>query len=294
MASREEHEARRRAKELEWRQLSLAKRRSHENRRLLQRFGATDDEIERFYNDDDDSESESEADTIQPDKRLVVIHKHENDSWLARNSGLALSLGLIAAFAAAGFIIYLVMRNRRHRQFGDGGDFYPFPQQNQQPIIVNTPAQQPQLYLINGSTGQTTTIGGNTNDQMLDVLKRIEGSLGKPPRLPREPFVQTVRLPDVHDPNAQQIRVCQATDVPYRATLRVVGPAGTYAIFTTVPGMLDRPDIANVVPASDALIVPSGQWHELQLNPRQAVFAKGSAPNVLVSATASEAMEYVY
>jgi hypothetical protein len=290
--TREEHEALRRLREREWRQLSLAKRREHEERKLMKRFGATDTEIERFYANDDDTDEIDEADTVEPSRRLLFVRDTDEPSkspWKA----IAIGLGVFAAITAAGVIVYLLLSRRRSYGLSDGSIQSP-----QQPIIITTPSQQPQVYLVNNGHAEAIGPADTNSDRTTSVLDRLERAIsnfGSTGRLPREPYMQTVRLPSILDPNAQQIRCVSATDVPYEAVLRVVGGAGTYAIFTTVPGALDRPDIANVaVPTGDALIVPSGQFHTIRLSPKQAVFGKGSAANVLVSVTASEAVERVY
>jgi hypothetical protein len=263
----------------------------------MKRFGATDTEIERFYANDDNEvdqdandDDDDDADTIEPSRRLVIARETERSTkspWVA----IAIGLGVFAAITAAGVVVYLLLSRRRNYALGDSSS-------PQQPIIITAPSQQPQVYLVNNGHAEAIGPADPNSDRTTSVLDRLERAIsnfGSPGRLPREPYMQTVRLPSVLDPNAQQIRCVSATDVPYEAVLRVVGPGGTYAIFTTVPGALDRPDIANVaVPTGDALIVPSGQFHTIRLSPKQAVFGKGSAANVLVSVTASEAVERVY
>jgi hypothetical protein len=302
--SRKQHEAQRREIELAWRRESLARRKEHETKKLAKRFGLTDRQLARFLAaapDNTDPSQQDEIDlsqiedisaaddtdtnTIPANRRLTVIHKHERELPAKQDSspwvGVAVGLGVFAVVTIAGVVVYLMLSRKRdhHNALGDGMQMLPAPP----PQIIMPQQAAPQIYMVNPQNPQVPS----SLEAAIRALTQAQSG-----RLPREPVMMTLRLPPMGDPNYEQVRICSATDVPYEVELRVVGPAGTYAIFTTVPGYLDR-DFSNI-PTGDSLIVQSGASHRLRLNPKQAVFGKGSAPNVIVSATAAEAVERVY
>lgn len=103
-------------------------------------------------------------------------------------------------------------------------------------------------------------------------------------------ILNTVTLPSLTVPQSVAARLATATDVPYRVTVRVISPVASWAIMAYSPNDLDIPTLG-VLPVGETAIIPVGEFQRFRLAPRQALFAKGSAPNVVVSVISSEIID---
>jgi len=210
---------------------------------------------------------------------------------------LAVGLGIITLVGLASVIVYLIVRRRDPvtGQLGDG--------------VV---AQQPQVYLINAGGGQAQVVRAEpvaaapANEGASAALERIESRMGslfnfftqrKQSATPAT--MRTYQLPWLGDQNNPAIRIATAGAEPYEVTVRVVSPPGGLAALSFSPNELNLtqsivgPNMS-AVPTGDTLIIPSGQKHNVFMNPRQALYARGnfspSNPNgaVVLSITAGD------
>jgi len=206
---------------------------------------------------------------------------------------LAVGLGVIALVGLASVVVYLLVRRK-------DGTIAPVQLQGATlPSYMPTPP----IYLINAGGG-----GGNTSAQvtslapvqatstdtdMHDAILRMESAINNWSRPPAPSLMQTLTLPVLSDRRATAVRLGQATTTMFDAVLRVVGPAGSFAAFSTDPTEVNRPDMP-AIPTGNVVIVPSGQFHSIRLRPREAVYGKGSVAGVLVSVTCGEAGGRIY
>jgi hypothetical protein len=240
------------------------------------------------------------GDSGEPERVIGLIDdddKKDNSHWV----GLAVGLGVAAAIGVIGLLIYVLRKNTTQQQLGD----------SYMPLQLPPPAPPaPQVYLISTSNGATITSAtpaappassdASGDNETRGAVQRMEMTLnGLASQLSRpaqQPIAQTLALPSLSD-RSPAVRIVQATKTAYDAVLRVVGPAGAFAAFSTDPVELSRPDMP-AVPTGNTIIVQSGHWHPIRLLPRQAVYGKGQAPNsgetVFVSVTANEAGARVY
>jgi hypothetical protein len=107
-------------------------------------------------------------------------------------------------------------------------------------------------------------------------------------RISSESRARSFSLPALSNYRSEAVRVATATDRPCRATVRVVGPIGGHAVFAYTPNELNMPG-QDTIPVGDTLIMAAGDVQEVRLPPRQAIYAKGSVPGVVVSVLTSEA-----
>lgn len=228
--------------------------------------------------------------------------------------GVAIGASIVALMGVVGVVTYLFMRRKDSSEspaLGNGGMQLALPAPS---------GTQPAVYVINNNGSEprrrrrrnvVQTDFGVPEPIVVDMppvveaatvaaVQRVENAVtdmaanfAKPPG---QPIMQTIRLPSLTDSKSQAVRIVSALAMPFEAVLRVVGPAGTWAAFAVDPSALNAvtPDPSVSPPTGDTLIVSSGQSHLLRLNPRQAVFGKGSAVGVIVSVNAGEAGGRIY
>lgn len=142
------------------------------------------------------------------------------------------------------------------------------------------------IYILNGRDTPTQVLAGHS--EPLNT-KRLEGILEKLAAKFEIPIsnnlIQSYELP-VLGSTTTAVRVCQALQTPFDVVLRVVGPPGSLAVFSTNTTDLDVTGAA--IPVGNTLIVPAGSDHKLRLTPHQALFGKGTLAGVVASVNATE------
>jgi hypothetical protein len=168
-----------------------------------------------------------------------------DDGATNRWAGLAVGLSVATILGLFGLLIYLLRKQ---------------------------PAQalsSPPIYMLNGGGGGM----GSTTFAPLAPTPVV----GLEPTTSMSPtFMQTYALPPLGNLTGAA-RLATASDAPYNVTVRVVGPAGAFAAFSSDATELNRGGVN--VPTGQTVIVQSGQEHKIRLMPGQAVFGVGHAIN---------------
>ena len=212
---------------------------------------------------------------------------------------LAIGLGASACVGVIGIAAYLALRDGRKRDNSERESLYDLIQRVPltQPLLIQPKIQFELPSGLNeagiGTTESVAAVAPSepvTQVQANTAVVEIAESMKRPPE---NSIMQTLQLPSLTDPKAPAIRLAQAIDSMATVTLRVVGPAGTFAAFALDQNELAHPDMP-ATPTGNTVIVPSGQTHQIRLRPREVIYAKGSQPGVIATATSAEAGGRIY
>jgi hypothetical protein len=265
----------------------------------------------------DAGECEHDEITVMP-AQPTVVQQGVSTAWV----GVAVGASVIALMGIVGIVTYLLTRRKDGNVLSGIAPQLALPATGQS--AGSSSGGAPNIYVINTGSGsgkrrrrsvvatndatgfhELTDAGisieapiQNQQPTTAESVQRIDAGItdiaSRFTKPPEQPIMNTIRLPSFTDPKSQAVRLMQALSTPFDGVLRVVGPAGSYAAFSVDPNDLNVLLPAGAVPTGSTLIVASGHMHPLRLNPRQAVFAKGSAVGVYVSVNAGEAGGRVY
>jgi hypothetical protein len=201
---------------------------------------------------------------LEDEHRMVEVRASERTGlW----TGLAVGLGLTALIGLAGVVVYLLVRKK------DG----------------SVAGARVMADALSGTeiVERIMPAAGGIPEEVGGALRTIAQSLNRPSSRWNASVMKTYRLPSLNDRTRGAIRVAQATDAPYEAVIRTVGPAGGWAAFAYNATELNM-STAATVPVGDIIILPTFQWQILRLRPRDILYAKGASADTIISVTMSE------
>lgn len=180
--------------------------------------------------------------------------------------GMALGLG---AAAFLGLVVYMIWSQRKL----SGASLGALPPSTQPSPITN---------IYNISSGPPATSVAAMPPVAVPVMQV-------------EPLTEAVAQtePSSHDTALRTVTLTTtrpsriataASSNPWNVTLRVLGPAGTWAVFATDPARLK----SATVMSDDVTVLPSGQETTIRLNPRQVIYGVGSASTVSATSVTTE------
>ena len=196
-------------------------------------------------------------------------------------TGLAIGLGAVAVLGLGVVVCYLLFRRKDTPTLGNSEGSHTIERE----IIREVPTYMPNP---NGQQMQAQPPQFLTRNRpkVADVSDRNMFGPELSTRFGQGMTVRTFTLPAISAARDDAVRIATATDIPFRATVRVVAPIGGWAVLAFSVGELNN--ASENIPTGDTLIMPAGDQQEFRLPPRQALYAKGSVDGVIVSVVSAE------
>jgi hypothetical protein len=179
-------------------------------------------------------------------------------------AGLAVGLGVVAVFGIAGVVLFLILRRGQTQ-------------------IVQAPSQP-----LSGSFGGLPAFPF-FQPQLQPMTAMMSPPTASPGLVDFRPLTtaNTRTLPSLSAARSQAIRIAGSNNAPVRATLRAVGPPGSFAALSFDAGELNIPGTAAVLPTGFTYSIPSGGSQVVDLNRGQYLYAKGNTNDVRLSVLAA-------
>ena len=207
---------------------------------------------------------------------LAEEHQREQGGSGGIATGLAIGLGAVAILGFGVVICYLLFRRR------DGEGQATAPVLTGAPQIIHREIIRevlPERVPLERARRRSPSYHADPDDEDYEepAARRVSN----------EARARSFYLPTLADSRSEAVRIATATDRPCRATVRVVAPSGGFIAVAYSPSELNVPGL-DAIPVGDTLIMPVGDVQEMRLSPRQALYAKGSVPGVVVSVLTAE------
>lgn len=204
------------------------------------------------------------------------LSARDMDRW----TGIAIGLGVTALIGLLGTVLYMVWKKHFEAQGGVVQD---------ERVIAGTGlSAAPSPVTIINQMGKRKK-RKKDKDKRKDTDKLESGGLSEvaaqASQVNHDTFMRTIRLAT----NSALRTMTAVGNNPWRVTVRVLGPPGSYAAFATDASRL-RGGAANAMMGEDVMIVPAGSEQEVRLTPRQVLYAIANTSGIAVSVVGSEMM----